>query len=342
MELTQLRYFAEVARCEHMTQAAETLNVSQPTLSHSIKSLEQELGVLLFTRSGRNIILTPYGRSFYQSVCHIFYELENAEREHVISICMGEHNAYGNYSGDGTYPIMYNKISKVLKVLDNVTQICAPGDPAPAYEDIKLCCSLYSFTEPFLAHEWDLETCIKKAHALGYEGVELVASQMVPNYPYPTDEWCQWFKDTLKANNLTMVCWSAYVDVGLRSDREQNEMEIYRYAVNDMINAKRVGAQVVRSQFGITPNVFRRMIPICKKLGIRLVIELHSPHNPDVPIWQALLDVIRSSDNSEGWLGVCPDFGIFQNQPHQIAIDNAYASGIDPQLIQDLIQKKYP
>lgn len=81
MELTQLRYFAEIARCEHMTQAAEKLNISQPALSHAMKSLEQELGVHLFKHSGRNITLTPYGKSFYQNVRRIFAELQNAERE---------------------------------------------------------------------------------------------------------------------------------------------------------------------------------------------------------------------------------------------------------------------
>lgn len=81
MELTQLRYFAEIARCEHMTQAAENLNISQPALSHAMKGLEQELGVHLFKHAGRNIALTPYGRSFYQNVRRIFAELQNAERE---------------------------------------------------------------------------------------------------------------------------------------------------------------------------------------------------------------------------------------------------------------------
>lgn len=256
---------------------------------------------------------------------------------HTVTVTMGEHNAYGNYSGDGTYPIMKNRVSKELTVLPDVYQICEPGEPAPEYTDIKLCCSLYSFTEPFLAHEWSVEDCIIKAHELGFEGVELVASQMVPNYPYPTDAWIEWYKETLRKNNLKMVCWSAYVDVGLRSDREQTEEEIYQYAVNDMINAKRCGAEVVRSQFGITANVFRRMLPICKKLGIRLVIELHSPHSPDVPIWQELLAVMREPGNEEGWLGVCPDFGIFQNKPHQLAIDNAKAAGLDENLINGVI-----
>ena len=51
MELLQLRYFCEVARRESVTKVAEELHVSQPSLSKTIKNLEQELGVVLFDLS---------------------------------------------------------------------------------------------------------------------------------------------------------------------------------------------------------------------------------------------------------------------------------------------------
>ena len=44
MEIRTLRYFLAVAREENMTKAAETLHVTQPTLSKALKSLEEELG----------------------------------------------------------------------------------------------------------------------------------------------------------------------------------------------------------------------------------------------------------------------------------------------------------
>lgn len=62
MELTQLRYFMEVAESQHMTRSAEKLHVAQPALSRTIKRLEEELSVPLFAARGRNIVLTEYGR----------------------------------------------------------------------------------------------------------------------------------------------------------------------------------------------------------------------------------------------------------------------------------------
>ncbi len=61
MEIRTLRYFLAVAREENMTRAAEQLHVTQPTLSKTLKALEEELGKKLFTRHSFSIRLTEEG-----------------------------------------------------------------------------------------------------------------------------------------------------------------------------------------------------------------------------------------------------------------------------------------
>ncbi|PRY81391.1 LysR family transcriptional regulator [Alkalibacterium olivapovliticus] len=61
MELKQLTYFIEVAEREHMSNAAQHLNVAQSAVSRQISNLEDELGVQLFERVGRNMKLLPIG-----------------------------------------------------------------------------------------------------------------------------------------------------------------------------------------------------------------------------------------------------------------------------------------
>lgn len=66
MELRQVKYFIEVAKREHMTEAANALHVAQSAISRQIVNLEEELGVDLFIREGRTIRLTPIGNIFLE------------------------------------------------------------------------------------------------------------------------------------------------------------------------------------------------------------------------------------------------------------------------------------
>lgn len=64
MNLYHLRYFVTLAHLEHYTKAADKLSITQPSLSHAMSLLEKELGVQLFEKDGRNVVLTKYGRIF--------------------------------------------------------------------------------------------------------------------------------------------------------------------------------------------------------------------------------------------------------------------------------------
>ena len=81
MELLQLQYFQTVARLEHMTRAAEELQIAQPSLSKTIARLEEDLGVSLFDRKNRQLKLNHYGRLFLERVNRVFLELNEGKRE---------------------------------------------------------------------------------------------------------------------------------------------------------------------------------------------------------------------------------------------------------------------
>lgn len=82
MELRHLLYFNTVAEELHFTKAAAKLFISQPPLSRQIKELEEELGVQLFTRSNKQVMLTDAGKYFKTQVDTIFSQLE--ESKHVV------------------------------------------------------------------------------------------------------------------------------------------------------------------------------------------------------------------------------------------------------------------
>ena len=76
MELSQLRYFAEVARTQHITKSAENLHIAQPSLTKVIHNLEDEFGVPLFIHKGRNIVLSEYGKYLQKKIVPILKELD--------------------------------------------------------------------------------------------------------------------------------------------------------------------------------------------------------------------------------------------------------------------------
>lgn len=81
LELRQLHYFIEVARREHVTEAAHNLHVAQSAVSRQIANLEAELGVELFIREGRNVRLTSVGKILLEHAEKAVGEIELAKEK---------------------------------------------------------------------------------------------------------------------------------------------------------------------------------------------------------------------------------------------------------------------
>lgn len=75
MELHQLRYFVAVAEAGSMTLAARRCHVAQPSLSQQIRKLEETLGVTLFDRLGRGVVMTDAGRALLPRARRILAEV---------------------------------------------------------------------------------------------------------------------------------------------------------------------------------------------------------------------------------------------------------------------------
>ena len=80
LRLRHLRCFLETARQESLSAAADSLHISQPAASKTLRELEEIVGVALFDRSGRRLALTPAGRQFQQHAGAAMIALERAQR----------------------------------------------------------------------------------------------------------------------------------------------------------------------------------------------------------------------------------------------------------------------
>ena len=78
MNFIQIKYFVTAARCLNFTKAAEQLYITQPALSRQILTMEKELNLQLFIRTGRNVRLTPAGRILLEKFQVIYEDYQEA------------------------------------------------------------------------------------------------------------------------------------------------------------------------------------------------------------------------------------------------------------------------
>lgn len=96
MNIQNLRYFAIVAKLENVSRTASLMHTSQSAVSKNILTLEEELGVKLFDRQGKKLILNDAGRRFLKSSEKILEEMDivtkdlrhmSSGEDHMIRIC---------------------------------------------------------------------------------------------------------------------------------------------------------------------------------------------------------------------------------------------------------------
>ena len=79
MNLNQLKYFHKVCICGSLSEAAQHLYISQPSLSSAIKALESEFGIKLFSRNHSGMQLTPEGKVLFESCKELLSHAEQVE-----------------------------------------------------------------------------------------------------------------------------------------------------------------------------------------------------------------------------------------------------------------------
>ena len=111
MDFLQIKYFRIIAETENISKAAERLFIAQPSLSQTLKRLEDELGTPLFDRNGKRITLNKAGRIFLKYCNEITTSIENARIE------------LEEYKGSKTTDININVRSASLLIPDIIKKL---------------------------------------------------------------------------------------------------------------------------------------------------------------------------------------------------------------------------
>ena len=124
MNILHMKYALEVARLGSLNKAAESLLIAQPNISRSIKELEADLGIAIFSRSAKGMELTPEGEEFIGYAKDILAEIDRVEKRYKNGIKVKRRfsvsvpgagyisEAFARFSGqigDGAAELMYRE-----------------------------------------------------------------------------------------------------------------------------------------------------------------------------------------------------------------------------------------
>ena len=203
MNLDYLRYFVKLAQVGHYTRASEQLNISQPSLSHAVRQLEEELGVPLFERQGRNTQLTQFGAEFLNCAARTLATLDE-----------GVTSLRRKARGEGLIRLGF------LRVLgtDYVPRLAARF--LAAHPDRQLQFTFHSgrtqeLLEGLADRRYDLVFCSRPAPELGLTAVPVRAQELVLIVPTGHPLAGRSGVSLAEAAPYPMVCFSR--DSGLRA-----------------------------------------------------------------------------------------------------------------------------
>lgn len=199
--------------------------------------------------------------------------------------------------------------------------------------------TLYSFTTEYCKGLMSFEDCIRTAKELGAEGFEIVATQMIPSYPIVDDRFLGEFKALCSYYDIEPVSYGANCDRGLLYGRDLTGDEMLAMAIQDIKNANKMGCKVLREQYLIGPENFKKLQPYCEAYGVKVGIEIHNPDSPITPMTQEYLKAIKETGSE--YLGLIPDFGCFAVRPNKLTWDLAIQNGADLKHMELAKQYRY-
>ena len=86
MKLQQLRYVVKVAECGSITEASRRLFVSQPSITASIRDLENEMGVHIFERTNKGVVVSEEGETFLGYARQVLDQADLLEGKYKVSL----------------------------------------------------------------------------------------------------------------------------------------------------------------------------------------------------------------------------------------------------------------
>ena len=191
----------------------------------------------------------------------------------------------------------------------------------------KLSISLYCFSSEIHSGQLSLDDSIRQVAELKAEALEIVNTQHIEGFPYPSKDFISHFLDTADKYSLRLSSYGTYTDTGIRTNGTLTIDEMKDQLVRDLKLADDMGFPLIRVGPNTPLQILNDVLPAAEKLKIKLGIEIHAPLSADHPMFVALLDNVRLA--SSEYLGFVPDF-------------SCWTTRIPECLLEYFIQKGFP
>ena len=198
----------------------------------------------------------------------------------------------------------------------------------------------YSYQEEYYTHAMTLEDCIAEISSMGAEGVEIIAEEMVPNYPDPPEAWVQNWHALMEKYHTKPACLDTFVDVYWGGRRDMTVQESVDTLAAQLKLANRMGFKVMRPTTGpvrdSAPDMIEKALPIAEKYDVRICPEIHAPIPTQGKFIDSYMGIITKTKTKH--LGFNPDMGIFCKRLPRVVLARHVRDGASEKVIQYLDQ----
>ncbi len=198
--------------------------------------------------------------------------------------------------------------------------------------------SLYSYQEEYYLGILDLEGCIREAAKAGATGIELLAEQMVDEFPVITqefkDKWFFW----MKKYGTEPTCYDAFLENHIYDNRALTLKEQIKMMERDIKIAGQLGFKTLRTLVSTPMDVIEGSLDCAAKEDVKVCIEVHSPFSLNSGWADGYMEMILRTGTKH--FGFMPDFGIFCKEIPDILVDQAIRKGANNEAIK-IVKEAY-
>lgn len=192
--------------------------------------------------------------------------------------------------------------------------------------------SLYSYQEEYYLGKLDLEGCIREAAKAGATGIELLAEQMMPNFPVVTPEFKEKWFGWMKKYNTTPTCYDAFLENRIYDNRMLTLREQVKMMERDIKIASQLGFTTLRTLCSTPMDVIKGSLDCAAEENVKICIEVHSPFSLNSGWADGYMEMINGTGTRH--FGFMPDFGIFCREIPAIMGEQALRMGAKAECVK--------